>query len=94
MSLIWSRRAANNLKTIAAFIAQDDPGAAQAHVDAIIGSAETTLGTSPRAGRPGRVEGTREWVVHKHYIVVYRIRNEQVQVITVRHTAPNWPTRF
>lgn len=91
MTLIWSRRAQANLKVILTYIAKDDPAAARRLVDAIIGSAEITLTKHPMAGRPGRVEGTREWVVHTRYVVVYRIVDGQIQVITVRHTSSRWP---
>jgi len=91
MSLTWSRRSEANLKSILGHIAKDDPVAARRLVDRIVDSAENTLSGQPRAGRLGRVEGTREWIAHKHYIVVYRVTNEQVRVIAVRHTSPDWP---
>ncbi len=93
MSLIWSRRAEANLKSILTHIAKDDPTAARKLVAQIVQSAEVTLADSPKAGRPGRVDGTREWVAHKQYIVVYQITapSGQVQVATVRHTSQAWP---
>ena len=89
--LIWSRRSDANLKAIVAFIAKDDPATANALLNQIVGSAETVLSENPMAGRSGRIEGTREWVAHKGYVVVYRVEQEQVQIITVRHTSPRWP---
>jgi toxin ParE1/3/4 len=94
MSLIWSRRSQANLKSILKRIAEDDPVAAAGLVEKIVGSAEATLDENTMAGRSGRIEGTREWVAHKRYIVVYRIKENQVQVITVRHTSPSWPRRL
>jgi len=91
MTLSWSRRAEANLKSILTHIAKDDPAAAHRLVDQIIDSTEKTLSEHPMAGRPGRVGGTREWVAHKRYIVVYRVRNGRVEVIAVRHTSPRWP---
>lgn len=92
MSVVWSRRSEANLRSILTHIAKEDPSAARALVAQIVDSAEVTLSASPKAGRPGRIEGTREWVAHKRYIVVYRInRAGAVQVITVRHTSERWP---
>ncbi len=91
MDLIWSRRSNANLKSIVAYISKDDPEAAKRLFDQIVGSAENVLSGYPMTGRLGRVEGTREWVAHKRYIVVYRVEHEQVRIITVRHTSPQWP---
>ncbi len=94
MSLIWSRRSQANLKSILKHVAKDNPAAAQQLVEQIASSAEATLSGHPLAGRAGRIEGTREWVAHKRYIVVYRVDNGQVRVITVRHTSPQWPRKL
>lgn len=53
-----------------------------------------TLATFPGIGRPGRVAGTRELVVHENYIVPYRIRGANVDIITVQHVAKRWPVEF
>ena len=38
-------------------------------------------------GRPGRVYGTRELVLHKHCVAVYRVQGDEVHVLTLFHTA-------
>ena len=38
-------------------------------------------------GRPGRVYGTRELVLHKHYVAVYRVQGDEVHMLTLFHTA-------
>jgi plasmid stabilization system protein ParE len=30
--------------------------------------------------------GTRELVVHRSYIIVYRVRKERVEILAVQHT--------
>ena len=89
--LIWSRRSDANLKSIVTYIAKDDPVAANRLLTKIVDSTETVLTDNPMGGRGGRIAGTRELVVHKRYIVVYRVEPEQVRIITVRHTSPSWP---
>ncbi len=54
---------------------------------------ETILPNNPYAGRPGRVEGTRELVVHESYLVAYEIA-DTINILTVRHAARLWPERF
>jgi toxin ParE1/3/4 len=53
-----------------------------------------TLADFPGIGRPGRVAGTRELIVHKNYIVPYRVRGQHVDIITVQHVAKRWPALF
>ncbi len=46
-------------------------------------------------GRKGRVRGTLELVINGiPYIVPYRIREKQVQVLSVYHTSRKWPESF
>jgi plasmid stabilization system protein ParE len=30
-------------------------------------------------------------VLHPHYLAVYRVRGEEVHILTVLHTARQWP---
>ena len=48
----------------------------------------------PAMGRPGRVPGTRELVVHENYVVPYRVKDDVVQIIRIQHVARLWPERF
>jgi toxin ParE1/3/4 len=49
----------------------------------------------PRVGRPGRVDGTRELVIHHTpYIVAYRVVENTVIVLRVLHGAQQWPERL
>jgi addiction module RelE/StbE family toxin len=91
MKLIWLRRASAELESIANDIARENPAGADAVELRVITSVEH-LGLFPEAGRNGRVKGTREVAVVAYpYIVVYRIKGDEVQVLTVRHTSRQWP---
>ena len=95
MIIEWTAPARADLVAIVEYIAQDDIAAAHRLADRVVESTETTLTQHPNAGRPGRVEGTREWVAHKNYVVVYRvISGLRIQVLTVVHSARLWPQEF
>lgn len=79
---------------IAAVIATDSPAAADALRNRIISVVETTLQEHPSTGRPGRVNGTHESVVHPSCILVYRSAADRIEILTVRHVARKWPARF
>ncbi|WP_334516621.1 type II toxin-antitoxin system RelE/ParE family toxin [Bradyrhizobium sp. AZCC 1693] len=80
---------------IAGYIAQNDPAAAQRVALHIVHNVETLLPNSPEMGRPGRVPGTREFVIPRTpYIVPYRLVGNTIQVLRVFHSARRWPEAF
>jgi len=81
MHVLFSARATNDLLAIAEYIAVDDPSAAEKITGEIIHTLTTQLKDHPRSGRPGRVATTRELVVHRSYIVAYRVQTDQVEIL-------------
>ena len=79
----WTRRALEDADRIFAFIAQDNPVAASELARAIEERTES-LGAFPRMGRVGYDLATREIVVRRHYIVVYRVRRHAIDVLQLR----------
>lgn len=94
MKIRWTRRALAAIANIHEHIAADNPAAADQLRDRALSFAETTLVAHPSIGRPGRVDGTRESVIHPSYIIVYRTTAEVVEILTVRHVAQKWPSQF
>ena len=46
----------------------------------------------PNMGRPGRVAGTRELALAPlPFIVVYRVKDDRVEIARVLHGAQRWP---
>lgn len=45
----------------------------------------------PFIGRVGRVRGTREWIVHPNYQIIYRVTDEAVIVLRVLHSRQRYP---
>ncbi len=83
--LRWTRRALARLDEIAGYIGRDNPGRAASFVAELRDKLEALR--AHELGRPGRVFGTRELVLHSHYIAVYRVKGNEVHVLTLLHTA-------
>jgi toxin ParE1/3/4 len=90
MKLCWSAQSLRELEAIVEYIATDNPAAAMELGEQILSSVETVLPDNPKTGRPGRVAGTRELVVHQSYIVAYEV-TDTINTLTVRHAARLWP---
>jgi toxin ParE1/3/4 len=94
MEIIWRRTALNDLEGIRRYIAQENQ-AAGARIRARIRNAVEQLVDHPHLGRPGRVEGTREFVIAgTPFIVVYRVVTNHLRILSVIHGARRWPDRF
>ena len=86
MKVCWSWRALADLARIADRIARDKPLAATEFVRAVQGKVEP-MALFPLLGHTGVYHDTRELVVHKNYLVSYRVRADEVQVLQVWHVA-------
>lgn len=87
MRVRWLRTALRNLDEEATFIAADDAAAARLVVERVL-DAVAQLAAQPDLGRPGRVPGTRELVVlNTRYLVPYRVRGSEIQILRVFHTS-------
>jgi addiction module RelE/StbE family toxin len=92
--IIWRRQALDDLIELQAFMGKDNAGAA-ARTAQRIRSAVERLASLPRLGRPGRIQGTRELVVPRTpYIMPYRLKADEVQILRVYHAARSWPKRL
>jgi len=92
LRLRWTRLAEQDLDQIAEYIGQDSAAAAARVVLELIDQAETLLPKHPAIGRPGRVLGTRELVVGQlPYIIAYRVRDKDLEILRVLHTSRAWP---
>lgn len=90
MKLLWTEPARDDRRSIREYIAQDNPVAA-VEMDEQLSVRANQLTEQPNIGRAGRVAGTRELVVHRHYIVIYDVVAEEVQILRVLHTSRRWP---
>ena len=88
MLIKWTKTALATVDEVAGFIAKDNPTRAKSFVLALQ-AAVTKLQAHPGMGRAGRVPGTRELVLHKNYIAIYRVRGDDVEILRLHHTARN-----
>lgn len=90
MELLWTPEAVRDREDIYDYIEEDNPLAALARDD-LIAEKTVVLQDFPKMGRSGRIEGTFELVIHNSYMVVYEIVERQVRILSVVHTARQWP---
>jgi len=93
----WRPKAREDLRGIVRYIGKDNP------IGALSFGQELRNKTVPlaqhpelgRAGRPGLPDYVRTLVVHRHYILFYRVLDEAriVEILRVRHTAQQTPQR-
>lgn len=86
MRLKWSRSALVDLQAILEYIAQDNPQAARALAAGFRQTAEH-LTAHPFIGRRGELEGTRELMLHRNYLLTYRVSSEAVEILQIWHVA-------
>ena len=92
MSIVWSKLALADLRNIKAYIANDNPNAASRVVKTIIIHVESQLGIFPASGRTGRVKGTHKFAIPRSpYIVIYRLKDKQIDIVRIHHTSRLWP---
>jgi addiction module RelE/StbE family toxin len=91
MRLRWTPAAADDLEAIGDYLARHLPTFAQSTILEIY-QAILTLRSTPYRGRAGREEGTRELVLPRlPYIVVYRVRENDVEILHIYHGAQHRP---
>jgi toxin ParE1/3/4 len=90
LKLVWRARALSDLKTILSYIADRNVEAADGLL-AVIEACTERLPEHPFLYRTGRVDGTREAVVHPNYIVIYRVGKDEVEIVNIVHARQQYP---
>jgi addiction module RelE/StbE family toxin len=86
MRLRWTRSALADLQRILECVEQDSPHAPQALAAGFKQTAEH-LTRHPLIGRRGQIEGTRELMLHRNYLLTYRVSSEAVEILQIWHVA-------
>ena len=94
MRVLWEEGALSDLMAIVGYIAQDNAVAAEETAGRIT-EAVALLRETPGLGRPGRVPNTRELVVAgTSYLVPYRVKRDEIQILRVFHMAQRAPNEW
>jgi len=94
VKIVWTEPARNDLRDIFIYISEENPNAARRLLSKIK-ERTVLLQDNPFIGRMGRVDGTRELVIAETpYLLPYRIKEQQIQILAVFHGARKWPATF
>ncbi|HSC45512.1 MAG TPA: type II toxin-antitoxin system RelE/ParE family toxin [Candidatus Acidoferrum sp.] len=87
MLLRWTPEAAANLEEIYSYLVEHYPQFADLTITQLYEGIKS-LAQFPSRGRPGSEAGVRELVfVRLPYFVAYRVKEETIEILHVRHTA-------
>jgi toxin ParE1/3/4 len=87
VEIVWSPLARARLEEIHAYVALDNPAAAERLATRIVAVVEA-LRNHPHLGRAGAEPGIRELIIGgTPYVVVYRVRGKRVTISTIWHAA-------
>ena len=89
LNLRWTNRALARLDAIAAYIAQDNPVRAERFVKEL--RTKVSILKSHQLGTAWLVFGTKQYVLHPNYIAIYRVKNNELQILTILHSAQDRP---
>ncbi len=84
--VIWTRQAVEDVEAIKAYVARDSEHYATFLADRLVAAIER-LERFPQSGRivPEVGDESLREVIHENYRLVYRVRADSVEVVTVYH---------
>lgn len=86
----WKETALNDLVNIIDYLEQFSSTAGTRLLRKIVTATEN-LPQFPLAHRSGRIKGTREIIVHSNYVVIYRVNNQQAEILRILHARQKYP---
>jgi plasmid stabilization system protein ParE len=93
MKVRFSPRARADIIAIRAYYGAIDSALGRRMAMRIVDAA-LKLEQHPSLGRPGRIAGTREWVIARTpYVMAFERSDEATTILFVRHAARRWPGR-
>ena len=94
MNLVWTDTAITHLEAAWDYVKAASPAHAGAQLDRILDAAYNLV-RFPDLGRRGRIPGTRELIIpDTPFLLAYRVRRSQIEILAVLHGARRWPEKF
>ncbi|HTW58560.1 MAG TPA: type II toxin-antitoxin system RelE/ParE family toxin [Terriglobales bacterium] len=95
MKIVWTRRATRHLRAAYEYWTREkSEDAADLMLDRIFSAVEL-LEHHSELSRAGRVDSTRELVLHPlPFILGYRVRRSKIEIIALLHGSRKWPAAF
>jgi toxin ParE1/3/4 len=91
MRVFWTEPSEADLDGLVEHVAQDTVSGALT-MDARIRDEARRLADFPESGRLGKFAGTRELVIPRYRcVLVYRLKDGQVQILRLIHGGQEWP---
>ncbi|NGP19359.1 type II toxin-antitoxin system RelE/ParE family toxin [Devosia aurantiaca] len=90
MQVQWSAFGLDQADLAAAYVAQFNVTAALDLYERFTEGA-LLLSDRPYIGRTGRVPGTREYVAHPNYIMIYTVHTDRIIIDNIVHSRPEYP---
>ena len=86
--ITWAPQAIEDVEAIRAYVARDSARYADLVVERIV-AAVTRLESHPLSGRvvPEAGDESLREVIHRNYRIVYRLRSDMAEIVTVFHGA-------
>lgn len=90
LPVLWLETALHDLAAITEFIADKNPLAAT-KLNARLQEDAELLGELPALFRRGPIAGTRQFVSHPNYILIYRVTTTAIEILNVVHSHQQYP---
>lgn len=90
LKLNWEPDARVQYATVIDFVAAHNPDAAD-RLATVFDEAFERACQFPYIGRPGRIAGTRELIVHPNYLAIYQITPDAIDVLRILHARQLYP---
>lgn len=86
MKIVWPPLAVDKVSEIAVYIAQNNPVAAENWIETLFHKVEE-LETFPESGRivPETDNKTIRELLYGNYLIIYRLEEKRVSILTIRH---------
>ncbi len=92
IEVVWLRSALKNLEDLHAYYSEKGYRKEAVKLIHLIEKTVGQLEQLPSLGRVGRVSETREILVpYSPFVIVYRERRTQIQILRVLHSSQKWP---